>query len=106
MIGFMTADQQPLLAGLEVLEGAGPEFDGFLANHGPMACEALVWMGIGDQAPRWAAGYRPRLEGTPTPKCSLDPPLLPGLGSAMPSRHRPRSDWYCLIWSQRSAGRQ
>jgi hypothetical protein len=69
----MSADLQPLLAGLEVLHGAGPEFDDFLANHGPMACEALVQLGIGDRAPEWARAYRPRLEGEATPRRVLDP---------------------------------
>lgn len=69
----MTDSLQPLLAGLEVLEGAGPEFDGFLANHGPMACEALVQLGVGDRAPQWARTYRPRLEDEATPRRVLDP---------------------------------
>lgn len=69
----MTADLQPLLAGLEVLEGAGPEFDGFLANHGPMACDALVQLGVGDRAPQWARAYWPRLEDEATPRHGIDP---------------------------------
>jgi len=36
-----------LLDALDRLRGAGIEFDGFLANHGPMAAEALVSMGAG-----------------------------------------------------------
>ncbi|GGM38316.1 hypothetical protein GCM10012275_06650 [Longimycelium tulufanense] len=69
----MRVDLRPLLAGLEVLEGTGPEFEGFLANHGPMACEALVTLGVGDQAPGWAARYRPRLDGAAVPRFRLDP---------------------------------
>lgn len=37
--------EQVLLDALDRLRGTGPEFDGFLANHGPMAAEALIRLG-------------------------------------------------------------
>src|SRR5271168_4363421 len=37
----------------ERLHATGPEFDGFLSNHGPMAAEALVRHGHGDLVGSW-----------------------------------------------------
>jgi hypothetical protein len=37
-----------LLDALDRLRDTGPEFDGSLANHGPMAAEALVRIGAAD----------------------------------------------------------
>ncbi|MFH9426493.1 questin oxidase family protein [Streptomyces sp. NPDC017529] len=69
----MPVDLQPLLAGLEILEGTGPEYQGFVSNHGPMACEALVTMGLGERAPQWATHYRPQLEGPAAARFPIDP---------------------------------
>ncbi|MFV0126155.1 questin oxidase family protein [Streptomyces sp. HMX112] len=69
----MTVDLQPLLAGLEILEGTGPEFKGFISNHGPMACEALVTMGLGERAPQWATRYRAQLEGPAPVRFAIGP---------------------------------
>jgi hypothetical protein len=38
-----------------------------LANHGPMAAEALAHLGRFDAIPGWVAGYRGRLDGAPPP---------------------------------------
>jgi hypothetical protein len=46
---------------LEILEDTGPEFAGGLANHGPMAAEALVALGRDDDVVPWVEGYRRRL---------------------------------------------
>jgi questin oxidase-like protein len=54
-----------LLDALDRLRGTGPEFDGFLANHGPMAAEALVRVGAADAVPRWVDTYRSRLDAAP-----------------------------------------
>ena len=54
-----------LLDALDRLRGTGPEFDGFLANHGPMAAEALVRIGAGDAVAGWVDGYRTRLDAAP-----------------------------------------
>lgn len=56
-----------LLDALDRLRDAGPEYNGFLANHGPMAAEALVRLGAGSEAPRWVDRYRARLHDAPEP---------------------------------------
>jgi hypothetical protein len=53
---------EPLDEALGVLEGRGAEYGVGLANHGPMAAEALCALGRGDRAAAWAAGYRTRLD--------------------------------------------
>lgn len=54
-----------LLDALDRLRGTGPEFNGFLANHGPMATEALTRIGGADVIPRWVERYRVRLDSAP-----------------------------------------
>ncbi len=54
-----------LLDALERLRDTGPEFDGFLANHGPMAAEALIRIGGADGVARWVDAYLPRLDDAP-----------------------------------------
>ncbi len=54
-----------LLDALDRLRDTGPEFDGFLANHGPMAAEALIRIGGADAVLRWVDAYRPRLDAAP-----------------------------------------
>ena len=54
-----------LLAALERLRGTGPEFDGFLANHGPMAAEALTRIGGDNAVEGWVDRYRARLQEAP-----------------------------------------
>jgi hypothetical protein len=49
----------------ERLHVTGPEFDGFLSNHGPMAAEAMVRHGHSDLVGSWLDGYMPRLEEFP-----------------------------------------
>jgi len=61
------AGDDVLLDALDRLRGTGPEFDGFLANHGPMAAEALVRMGAVEVVPRWVDAYRARLAPAPEP---------------------------------------
>jgi hypothetical protein len=60
-------DDDALLDALDRLRGTGPEFDGFLANHGPMAAEALVRIGAADAVPAWVDAYRTRLAPAPEP---------------------------------------
>ncbi|MDQ1537318.1 MAG: hypothetical protein QOE58_1711 [Actinomycetota bacterium] len=50
----------------ERLHRTGPEFRGFLSNHGPMASEALVQLGLGQHVHRWLDGYTVKLEDRPT----------------------------------------
>jgi hypothetical protein len=47
------------------LHATGPEFDGWLSNHGPMAAEAMVRHGEADRVHRWLDGYMARLEEFP-----------------------------------------
>ncbi len=49
----------------ERLHATGPEFDGFLSNHGPMAAEAMVRHGHDDMVGSWLDGYMRRLEDFP-----------------------------------------
>ena len=49
----------------ERLHVTGPEFDGWLSNHGPMAAEAMVRHGQAGQVHRWLDGYMARLEEFP-----------------------------------------
>ncbi|WP_062217660.1 questin oxidase family protein [Streptomyces sp. NBRC 109706] len=53
--------------GLERLHRTGPEFVGWLTNHGPMAVEALVRRGQGRRVHRWIDAYQRRLEDRPAP---------------------------------------
>lgn len=47
------------------LHRTGPEFDGWLSNHGPMAAEAMVRHGLADAVSPWLEQYMRRLEGFP-----------------------------------------
>ena len=47
------------------LHTTGPEFDGWLSNHGPMAAEAMVRHGHAESVHRWLDGYMQRLEEFP-----------------------------------------
>ncbi|MFE9248718.1 questin oxidase family protein [Streptomyces sp. NPDC007088] len=52
---------------LERLHAAGPEREGWLSNHAPMAVEALVRGGQAERVHRWIDRYRPKLEDMPAP---------------------------------------
>lgn len=47
------------------LHKTGPEFDGWLSNHGPMAVEAMARHGQTDRVHPWLDGYMQRLEDFP-----------------------------------------
>ncbi|MEU8075051.1 questin oxidase family protein [Catellatospora citrea] len=47
------------------LQQTGPERDGWLSNHAPMAAEALVRHGHGDRVHAWIDGYADRLSERP-----------------------------------------
>ena len=47
------------------LHTTGPEFGGYLSNHGPMAAEAMVRHGHAETVQRWLDGYMRRLEDFP-----------------------------------------
>ncbi|ROR91046.1 questin oxidase family protein [Nocardioides aurantiacus] len=48
------------------LVSTGPEFDGWLSNHGPMAAEVLARHGHQDRLPSWLDNYCRRLETAPS----------------------------------------
>ncbi|MFE9060961.1 questin oxidase family protein [Streptomyces violaceusniger] len=50
---------------LERLHASGPEHEGWLSNHAPMAVEALVRHGQGRTVHRWLDRYRDKLEEMP-----------------------------------------
>jgi hypothetical protein len=54
----------------ERLHATGPEFGGYLSNHGPMAAEAMIRHGHGDQVGSWLDVYMRRLEEFP---CGIGP---------------------------------
>jgi hypothetical protein len=56
---------------LELLEDTGPEFAGGLANHGPMAAEALVRLGRADAMVPWVERYRTRLQEHPSARDAI-----------------------------------
>ncbi|MFH8346133.1 questin oxidase family protein [Streptomyces sp. NPDC018045] len=56
---------------LERLHASGPEFQGFLANHGPMAVEALVRHGQAGTVHRWLDHYETKLEDVPGPQATV-----------------------------------
>ncbi len=57
----------------ERLHRTGPEFDGYLSNHGPMASEALVQLGLGEHVHRWLDGYTDKLDVRPTGATRITP---------------------------------
>jgi Questin oxidase-like len=54
-----------MLDALDRLRGTGAEYNGFLANHGPMAAEAMIRLGWPDDVPGWVDRYLPRLSAEP-----------------------------------------
>ena len=58
---------------LGLLAKTGPEYAGRLANHGPMAAEALVVLGRPDAVVPWVESYRRRLYDHPAGGQPIDP---------------------------------
>lgn len=56
----------------ERLHRTGPEFDGWLSNHGPMAADALIRLGRAEAVAGWVGDYAQRLEERPTRRWSID----------------------------------
>ncbi|MFD0467353.1 questin oxidase family protein [Nonomuraea thailandensis] len=59
------SDSGTLEEAYERLHRTGPEFDGWLSNHGPMAVEAMVRHGYDRDVHRWLDGYVARLDELP-----------------------------------------
>jgi hypothetical protein len=57
--------QDVLDESLSRLAVTGPEFDGGLSNHGPMAAEAIIRLGRPDDVEPWLDSYIQRLEDAP-----------------------------------------
>ncbi len=57
----------------ERLHRTGPEFEGWLSNHGPMAAESMVRRGHGRTVHRWLDDYVRRLEEMPGTTSPIDP---------------------------------
>lgn len=62
------------------LHATGPEFGGYLSNHGPMAAEAMVRHGHADTVHRWLDGYMRRLEEFPRGTGPIGPNWQDALG--------------------------
>jgi hypothetical protein len=43
---------------LDRLQNTAPEYNGFLANHGPMAADAMIRLGVGQDVGGWIELYR------------------------------------------------
>ncbi|MFJ5676220.1 questin oxidase family protein [Streptomyces sp. NPDC093097] len=67
----MDATSGTLDEALERLHTTGPEFRGYLSNHGPMAVEALVRHGQAGTVHRWLDVYTSQLEEVPSPQGAL-----------------------------------
>ncbi len=57
---------------LQRFHRTGPEFDGFLSNHGPMVVEALERWGHDDAIQPWTDRYLTRLDELPRSTWSID----------------------------------
>ncbi len=55
----------------ERLHRTGPEFDGWLSNHGPMAVEAMVRGEHAEVVHRWVDRYSTRLDELPAPTARI-----------------------------------
>ncbi|WP_299053647.1 questin oxidase family protein [uncultured Nocardioides sp.] len=62
------SDGEVLREAYERFGRTGPEFEGWLSNHGPMAVEAMVRHGHEAAVGRWIDRYRARLEDAPEPR--------------------------------------
>jgi hypothetical protein len=58
---------------LELLAPTGPEYHGRLANHGPMAAQALVALERPESVVAWVESYRKRLQPHPAGSRPIEP---------------------------------
>lgn len=54
------------------MRGTGPEFGGWLSNHGPMAADALIRLDRPDAVGSWVDGYLWKLEDSPRPRWRIE----------------------------------
>lgn len=52
----------------ERMRDTGPEFEGWLSNHGPMAADGLIRLNRAEAVEPWIDGYTRRLEDAPRPR--------------------------------------
>lgn len=57
----------------ERLRVTGPEFEGYLSNHAPMAADALLRLHPDADVHAWLDRYVDRLDDAPSPRGTLDP---------------------------------
>jgi len=62
------------------LHETGPEFDGWLSNHGPMAAEAMARHGHAEDVTAWVDGYVRRLADFPRGTGAIGPDWHEALG--------------------------
>jgi hypothetical protein len=87
------ADDGALDLALERFSRTGPEYRGGLANHGPMAAEALAALGRPDAVAGWVDAYIRRLE--PSPPSSR--PIAPGEWAGALGQRDRAGDWAALF---------
>src|SRR5258708_25197078 len=91
-----TRDDEILGESLARLARTGPEYRGGLSNHGPMAAEALVRLGLADEVEHWVDGYIKQLDDAPRPSDRItDDTWREALGD--PKRV---ADWTAYLASQ------
>ncbi len=54
------------------MHATGPEFEGWLSNHGPMAADAVIRLGCGAQVEGWVDQYTSRLDEAPTSRWEIE----------------------------------
>lgn len=64
---------EAMLDALDRLSDTGPEYREILANHGPMAAEALVRLGRGEAVSRWVEQYKRKLAPQPVAVDRIEP---------------------------------
>jgi hypothetical protein len=62
-----------MLDALDRLSDAGPEYREILANHGPMAAEALVRLGRAEVVSQWVEQYKRKLAPQPAAVSRIEP---------------------------------
>jgi len=92
MTGQQRAEDE-LRQALSRLAPKGAEYESFLANHGPMAAEAILRLDLGDHIEPWLEHYLPRLDDAPEPRGLLtEETWLDHLGDV-----RSAGDWQRLF---------
>src|SRR5215472_10235263 len=95
----MTSDAAGVLdEAYERLHRTGPEFDGYLSNHGPMAAEAMVRHGHAENVGPWLDDYVRRLEEFPRGSGPIGADWREALGDP-----RRVADWTALFRREAAA---